>query len=93
MGSPSHCSLKAAEWILLYKVYIPLLILSRQMSLDEQNSPNTQRKMGKSGELANELAKNEFHLISSINISTIWTVSMDDATAFAEHWKRFHLSN
>ncbi|MBW0500023.1 hypothetical protein O181_039738 [Austropuccinia psidii MF-1] len=23
MGSPSHCSLKAAEWVLLYKVYIP----------------------------------------------------------------------
>ncbi|MBW0478059.1 hypothetical protein O181_017774 [Austropuccinia psidii MF-1] len=28
MGSPSHGSLKAAEWALLYKVYIPFLMLS-----------------------------------------------------------------
>ncbi|MBW0538671.1 hypothetical protein O181_078386 [Austropuccinia psidii MF-1] len=47
MGSPSHGSVKAAEWVLLYKVYIPFLMLSQQMSLDEHNSSNTQRKMGK----------------------------------------------
>ncbi|MBW0564165.1 hypothetical protein O181_103880 [Austropuccinia psidii MF-1] len=46
MGSPSHGSLKASEWALLYKVYIPFLILSKQMSLDEHKSANTQRKMG-----------------------------------------------
>ncbi|MBW0506208.1 hypothetical protein O181_045923 [Austropuccinia psidii MF-1] len=34
MGSPSHGSSKAAEWVLLYKVYIPFLMLSQQMSLD-----------------------------------------------------------
>ncbi|MBW0474120.1 hypothetical protein O181_013835 [Austropuccinia psidii MF-1] len=93
MGSPSHGSLKAAEWVLLYKVYIPFLILSKQMSLDEHHSPNTQRKMGQSEELANELTKNTFHLISAINISTSLTVSMDDATAFSEHWKIFRLPN
>ncbi|MBW0513386.1 hypothetical protein O181_053101 [Austropuccinia psidii MF-1] len=27
MGSPSHGSLKASEWALLYKVYIPFLML------------------------------------------------------------------
>ncbi|MBW0461746.1 hypothetical protein O181_001461 [Austropuccinia psidii MF-1] len=87
MGSPSHGSLKAAEWALLYKVYIPFSILSQQMSLDEHNSPNMQSKMGKSEELENQLTKNTFHLISAINIaiSTGWTVSMNDATVFAEH--------
>ncbi|MBW0462455.1 hypothetical protein O181_002170 [Austropuccinia psidii MF-1] len=68
-------------------------MLNQQMSLDEQNSPNTQRKMGKSEELANELTKNTLHLISTINIATSWTVSLDDATAFAEYWKIFLLSN
>ncbi|MBW0502708.1 hypothetical protein O181_042423 [Austropuccinia psidii MF-1] len=31
MGSPSHGSLKEAEWALLYNVYIPFLILSQHM--------------------------------------------------------------
>ncbi|MBW0497792.1 hypothetical protein O181_037507 [Austropuccinia psidii MF-1] len=93
MGSPSHGSLKATEWVLLYKVYIPFLMLSQQMSLDEQNSPNTQRKMGQSEERANELTKNTLHLISAIKIPTSWNVSMDDVTAFSEHWERFCLSN
>ncbi|MBW0485824.1 hypothetical protein O181_025539 [Austropuccinia psidii MF-1] len=53
MGSPSHDSLSSSEWVLLHKVYIPLLMLSQQMSLDEHNSPNTQRKMGQSEELEN----------------------------------------
>ncbi|MBW0527240.1 hypothetical protein O181_066955 [Austropuccinia psidii MF-1] len=41
MGSPSHGSSKAAEWALLYKVYIPFLILSQQISLDEHKLANT----------------------------------------------------
>ncbi|MBW0466298.1 hypothetical protein O181_006013 [Austropuccinia psidii MF-1] len=93
MGSPSHGSLKAAEWALLYKVYIPFLMLRQQMSLDAHQSANTQRKMGQSEELSNELTKNTFHLISAINIATSWTVSMDGATAFAENWEKFNLSN
>ncbi|MBW0532263.1 hypothetical protein O181_071978 [Austropuccinia psidii MF-1] len=93
MGSPSRGSLKAAEWALLYKFYIPFLMLSQQISLDEHNSPKTQRKIGQSEELVNEITKNTFHLINAINIATSWTVSMDDATAFAEHWKKFRLSN
>ncbi|MBW0480940.1 hypothetical protein O181_020655 [Austropuccinia psidii MF-1] len=48
MGSPSHGSLKAADWVLLYKAYVPFLILSQHMSLDEHNSPITQRKIGQS---------------------------------------------
>ncbi|MBW0544471.1 hypothetical protein O181_084186 [Austropuccinia psidii MF-1] len=43
MGSPCHGSLKATEWVLLYKFYIRFGILSQQISLDEHNSPNTQR--------------------------------------------------
>ncbi|MBW0529754.1 hypothetical protein O181_069469 [Austropuccinia psidii MF-1] len=93
MGSPSHGSLKAAEWALLYKVYIPFLMLSQQMSLDEHKSTNTQRNMGQSEELANELTKNTFHLISAIKTATSWTVSMEDANSFAENWKEFRLSN
>ncbi|MBW0542543.1 hypothetical protein O181_082258 [Austropuccinia psidii MF-1] len=81
------------KWALLYKVYIPFLMLSQQMSLDEHHSPNTHRKMGQAEELANELTKNTFHLISAINIATSWTVSMDDTTAFSEHWEKFGLSN
>ncbi|MBW0509561.1 hypothetical protein O181_049276 [Austropuccinia psidii MF-1] len=50
MGSPSHGSLKAAEWALLYKLYIPFLMLSQQMSLDEHKSTNPQRNMGQSEE-------------------------------------------
>ncbi|MBW0582444.1 hypothetical protein O181_122159 [Austropuccinia psidii MF-1] len=92
-GPPSHGSLKAAEWGLLYKVYIPFLMLSQQMSLDAYKSANTQRIMGQSQDLANELTKNTFHLISAINIATSWTVSIDDATAFSENWKKFCLSN
>ncbi|MBW0512485.1 hypothetical protein O181_052200 [Austropuccinia psidii MF-1] len=92
MGSPSHGSLKPTELVLLYKVYIPFLMLSQQMSLHEHHSPNTQRKMGQEEELANELTKNTFHFISSINIATSWTVSMDDTTSFGDHWKTFHLS-
>ncbi|MBW0518045.1 hypothetical protein O181_057760 [Austropuccinia psidii MF-1] len=92
-GFPSHGSLKSAEWALLYKVYIPFLILSKQMSLDEHNSPNSQRRMAQSEELASELTKNKFHLINAINIATSWTVSMGDATAFSEHLKKFCLSN
>ncbi|MBW0568909.1 hypothetical protein O181_108624 [Austropuccinia psidii MF-1] len=93
MGSPSHGSLKAAEWAFLYKVYIPFLILSQQMSLDEHKATNTQKNMGQSEELSNELTKNTFHLISAINIATSWTVSKVDANAFSEHWKKFCLSN
>ncbi|MBW0567867.1 hypothetical protein O181_107582 [Austropuccinia psidii MF-1] len=93
MGSPSHGSLKASEWALLYKVYIPFLILSQQMMSDEHKSTNTQRNMGQSEEHANELTKNTFHLISAINIATSWTVSTDDANKFSEHLKKFCLSN
>ncbi|MBW0512621.1 hypothetical protein O181_052336 [Austropuccinia psidii MF-1] len=49
--------------------------------------------MGQSEEIANELTKNTFHLISAINIATRWTVSMDDVTAFTEHWKKLFHSN
>ncbi|MBW0476857.1 hypothetical protein O181_016572 [Austropuccinia psidii MF-1] len=49
--------------------------------------------MGQSKELANELTRNTFHLIGAINIAPSWTVSMDDAAAFFQHWKKFHLSN
>ncbi|MBW0589832.1 hypothetical protein O181_129547 [Austropuccinia psidii MF-1] len=49
--------------------------------------------MGQSEEIANELTKNTSHLINAINIATSLTVSMDDATAFAENCKIFHLSN
>ncbi|MBW0484114.1 hypothetical protein O181_023829 [Austropuccinia psidii MF-1] len=59
--------------------------LIQQISLDEHNSPNTQRKMGQAEKLANELTKDTFHLISAINIATSWTVSMDGMTTFAEH--------
>ncbi|MBW0492698.1 hypothetical protein O181_032413 [Austropuccinia psidii MF-1] len=93
MGSPFHGSLKASEWALLYKDYIPFLMLSQQMSLDEHNYPNTQRKMGQSEELVNELTKNTFHFISAISIATSWIVSMDDATSFSEHWKKLCLSS
>ncbi|MBW0475929.1 hypothetical protein O181_015644 [Austropuccinia psidii MF-1] len=93
MGSTSHGSLKAPEWALLYKFYIPFLMRSQQMSLDKHKSTNTQRKMGQSEEITNELTKNKFHLISAINIYTSLTVSMDDANAFAENWKTFRLSN
>ncbi|MBW0515526.1 hypothetical protein O181_055241 [Austropuccinia psidii MF-1] len=63
------------------------------MSLDELTSPNTQRKIGQAEKVANELTNNIFHFISSINIATIWTVSMDYATSFAENWQKFCLSN
>ncbi|MBW0582724.1 hypothetical protein O181_122439 [Austropuccinia psidii MF-1] len=68
-------------------------MLSQPMSLDVHQSANIQRKMCQSEELANELTKNTFHLISSINIATSWTTLMDDATPFAEHWKTFRLPN
>ncbi|MBW0496635.1 hypothetical protein O181_036350 [Austropuccinia psidii MF-1] len=93
MGSPSHGSLNATEWALLYKVYIPFLMLSQQMSLDEHSSLNTQRKTIKSEEISNELTKNTFHLISAINIAPSWTISMDNATAFAENLRKFRLLN
>ncbi|MBW0567319.1 hypothetical protein O181_107034, partial [Austropuccinia psidii MF-1] len=93
LGSPSHGNLKDSEWALLLEVYIPFLMLSQQMSLDEHKSANTQRNIGQSEELSNELTKNKFHLISDINISTSLTVSMDDSNAFSEHWKKFRLSN
>ncbi|MBW0469231.1 hypothetical protein O181_008946 [Austropuccinia psidii MF-1] len=48
---PSHFSLKAAKWALLNKVYIPFLMLSQQVSLDEHTFLNTQRKLGKSEDL------------------------------------------
>ncbi|MBW0487890.1 hypothetical protein O181_027605 [Austropuccinia psidii MF-1] len=66
---------------------------SQQMLLGEHKSTNTQRNMGQAEELANKLTKNTFHLISAINIATSWTVSIDDANAFSEHWNTFRLSN
>ncbi|MBW0544486.1 hypothetical protein O181_084201 [Austropuccinia psidii MF-1] len=93
MGSPSQGSLNATEWALLYKVYIPFLMLSQQITLDEHNSPNTKSKMGQSGDLEDQVTKNTFHWIGAINIATSWMVSMDDAATFAEHWKIFRLSN
>ncbi|MBW0514016.1 hypothetical protein O181_053731 [Austropuccinia psidii MF-1] len=93
MGSPSNGSLKATEWALLCKVYISFLMLSQQMSLDEHKSSSTQRNMGQSEEIANELNKNTFHLIGAINIATHWTVSTNDVNAFVDHWKKFRLSN
>ncbi|MBW0574963.1 hypothetical protein O181_114678 [Austropuccinia psidii MF-1] len=68
-------------------------MLSQQISVDEHNSPNTQRKICQTEELVNELTKNKFHLIRAINIGTSWTVSMDDATVFSEHWKKCDLSD
>ncbi|MBW0587411.1 hypothetical protein O181_127126 [Austropuccinia psidii MF-1] len=44
MGSPSPGSLKAAEWALSYKVYIPFLMLSQQMSLDAHNLPTLKER-------------------------------------------------
>ncbi|MBW0484748.1 hypothetical protein O181_024463 [Austropuccinia psidii MF-1] len=93
MGSPSDGTLKSSEWVLLYKVFIPFLIISQQISLYEHSFSKTQRKMGQSEELANELTKNTFHLISAINIATSWTVSMDDANSFPEHWETLCLPN
>ncbi|MBW0579027.1 hypothetical protein O181_118742 [Austropuccinia psidii MF-1] len=46
MGPPSHGSMKAPEWALLYKFHIPFLMIIQQMSLDEHKSTNTQRNMG-----------------------------------------------
>ncbi|MBW0481099.1 hypothetical protein O181_020814 [Austropuccinia psidii MF-1] len=63
------------------------------MSVDEHNSQNTLRKTVQSEELANELTKNTFYLISDINIATSWTVSMDNAAAFDENWKNLRLFN
>ncbi|MBW0578489.1 hypothetical protein O181_118204 [Austropuccinia psidii MF-1] len=60
MRSPSHGILKVAELALLYKVYIPFLMLGQQIA---------------------------------INIATNWTVSTDDANAFAENWEKFCLSS
>ncbi|MBW0481824.1 hypothetical protein O181_021539 [Austropuccinia psidii MF-1] len=45
MGSHSHGSLKAAEWALLYKDYVPFLILSQEMLLDEHKSTNTHKSL------------------------------------------------
>ncbi|MBW0477237.1 hypothetical protein O181_016952 [Austropuccinia psidii MF-1] len=70
-----------------------ILMLSQNMSLDEHNSPNTQRKIGQTEEIANELTNNTFHLISAINIATSLTISMDDVPAFSENWKKLYLSN
>ncbi|MBW0489008.1 hypothetical protein O181_028723 [Austropuccinia psidii MF-1] len=93
MASPSHGSSKASECALLYKVYIPFLMLSKQISLYEHKSPNTERKMCKSEDLANELTNNTFYLISAIKISMSWTISVDVVAEFSEHCKKFHLSN
>ncbi|MBW0562365.1 hypothetical protein O181_102080 [Austropuccinia psidii MF-1] len=68
-------------------------MLSQHILLDEHQSANTQINMGQSEEIANELTKNKFCLISAIKIATSWTVAMDDETSFAEHWKKFRLSN
>ncbi|MBW0482586.1 hypothetical protein O181_022301 [Austropuccinia psidii MF-1] len=76
-----------------YMCFHPYGHCSQYMSVDENNLPNTRRKMGQSEEIENEITKNTFHLISAINISTRWTVSMDDDNVFAEHWKKFHLSS
>ncbi|MBW0487154.1 hypothetical protein O181_026869 [Austropuccinia psidii MF-1] len=93
MVSPSHGSLEVAEWALLYRVYIESLMISKQISLYEHNFPNKKIKMGKSEDLESEIMKSKFHLIIAINIATSWTVSMDDAAAFADQWKQLCLSN
>ncbi|MBW0505719.1 hypothetical protein O181_045434 [Austropuccinia psidii MF-1] len=79
--------------LFIYFAILTAIAYVKQMSLDEHYSPNTQRKMCQEEELSNKLTKNTFHLISAINIAIGWNVSMDYMTAFAEHWKKFRLSN
>lgn len=53
LGAASHGSLKAAEWLILYKLYIPILLIVLE---NEGNS------------LPNQIMENTFHLISALNI-------------------------
>lgn len=77
LGAASHGSLKAAEWLLLYKLYIPIFMISKEY----QNEP-----------LSDIIVDNTFHLISSLNISTSWTISSQSSLDFTRHWTKYRQS-
>nr|CAK26784.1 TPA: transposase domain-containing protein [Phakopsora pachyrhizi] len=78
IGAASHGSLKAAEWSMLYKVYIPIFFMV-SLSL---NSP-----------IEEALLQNTFHLISAINIATSWNITPESTDDFARHWRKYRYSS
>ena len=77
IGEAAHGNLKAAEWSLLYKVYIPLLFIHK----DYTSSP-----------IHPHMKNNTFHLISAVNIATSWTITQEQGTQFAQHWAKYRHS-
>jgi hypothetical protein len=74
IGESSHGSLKAAEWLLLYKLYIPMLMI---ISRNESNL------------FPDDIFNNTFHLISALNISTSWTTNSQACNDFTRHWTKY----
>ncbi|MBW0488232.1 hypothetical protein O181_027947 [Austropuccinia psidii MF-1] len=87
MGAPSHGSLKASEWFLVFKEYITFLFLSEEISSAHQPYPTSSRM------IRNEIFKNSFNLINAVNIYKSWTISKDDMNSFSKYWKKFCLSD
>jgi hypothetical protein len=75
IGQKSHGSLKAAEWLILYKLYIPMLMIMKK-----SNSSNP---------FTDEIFQNTFHLISALNISTSWVTNHQSGTDFTKHWTKY----
>jgi hypothetical protein len=74
IGYAAHGSLKASEWSLLYKVYIPIFFLLNEHT----ESP-----------LDKHLKLSTFHLISAYNISSSWESIPEQGTAFTQQWGLF----
>ncbi|KAA1084550.1 hypothetical protein PGT21_050274 [Puccinia graminis f. sp. tritici] len=74
IGEKSHGSLKAAEWLILYKLYIPMLMIIKEKESDP---------------FPEDIFQNTFHLISSLNISTSWTTNSQSGTDFTRHWAKY----
>ena len=74
IGESSHESLRAEEWLLLYKLYIPMLMILNQ---NESNS------------FPDDIFRNKLHLISALNISTSWTTNSKSCSDFTRHWTKY----
>jgi hypothetical protein len=74
IGEASHGSLKAAEWLLLYKLYIPMLMIINQSG---------------SNPFPDDIINNTLHLISALNISTSWTTNSQSCSDFTRHWTKY----
>ncbi|KAF9254475.1 hypothetical protein L218DRAFT_1009627 [Marasmius fiardii PR-910] len=76
LGQPSHGTLKAADYLLLFTVILPLVIP------ELWSNPNSDSDVNES------LLDNFYHLVASTNIMAAYSTSNEEADAYTSHYSQ-----